>query len=141
MAQDRLRVNANDVVHELVDGEVIAIDLSRGAYYSLGGGAADAWSMLVMGATGGEIAAAFDGAETTGISGEIAGLLEKLRAEMLVIPAATGTANGANGEPAAPPEFDYRPFSFEKYEDLQDYFMLDPIHEVGETGWPAPKPS
>jgi hypothetical protein len=27
-----------------------------------------------------------------------------------------------------------------KYSDMEDLIMLDPIHEVDESGWPHPKP-
>lgn len=134
---ERLQVNSSDVVHELVDDEVVAINLSRGSYYSLGGGAADAWAMLVNGTSGEQIASAFSGAPgDTQLEEEVAALLEKLRTETLVVPAEETGGNGAT----PPPTLEYRPFTFEKYEDLQDYFLLDPIHEVGEAGWPAPKP-
>ncbi len=30
--------------------------------------------------------------------------------------------------------------SLEAYRDLQSLFLLDPVHEVGEEGWPGPAP-
>lgn len=132
----RYRVNSRDVVHELIDGEVIAIDLGRGSYFSLAGGAADVWSMLESGASAEDLVAAFDGgAEREEIETEVAALLRALAAESLIVPDDSGgpAGGGAGGE------VPYRKPVFEKYEDMQDYFMLDPIHEVGSAGWPRPQ--
>ena len=40
----RYTVNSRDIVSEVIEGEVIAIDLAGGAYYSLRGSAAEAWA-------------------------------------------------------------------------------------------------
>jgi hypothetical protein len=112
---------------------VIAIDLGRGSYYSLSGAAADVWSMLQTGASAEELAAAFDGgADSAEVDREVRALLERLQAETLILP---DEVEGA-AEPNATARFTYRPSVFEKYDDLQDYFMLDPIHEVDPAGWP-----
>ena len=132
--QQRFRVNSKDIVHELIDGEVIAIDLGRGSYYSLAGAAADAWSLLVEGASGEGLAAAFDGGvDREQIERELGSLLEQLEAEALIAPDENGGAEPAAGE------IPYRPPVFEKFDDMQDYFMLDPIHEVAPAGWPRPQ--
>jgi hypothetical protein len=34
----------------------------------------------------------------------------------------------------------FEPPLLEKYTDMQDLVLLDPVHEVDSTGWPAPKP-
>lgn len=134
-AGERFTINSRDVVHEVVDGEVIAIDLGRGSYYSLAGGAADAWAMLGGSVSAEELVAAFEGGPAPEeMAREVDALLGHLREEALVV--------AANGEAptATAGSYAYRPFTFEKYEDLQDYFLLDPIHEVGTEGWPGPKP-
>jgi hypothetical protein len=129
----RFRVNSRDVVHETIDGEVIAIDLGRGSYYSLTGGAADIWSMLEAGASAEELVSAFDGgADPATVEREVRDLLERLETEALIQPGDREPA----GAPPAPGAFEYRTPVFEKYEDMQDYFLLDPIHEVGSAGWP-----
>jgi len=32
----------------------------------------------------------------------------------------------------------FAPPVLERYTDMQDYFLLDPIHEVSPEGWPKP---
>jgi hypothetical protein len=34
--------------------------------------------------------------------------------------------------------FDAEPPRLERYTDMKDYFLLDPIHEVDTAGWPRP---
>lgn len=132
----RYRVNSSEVVHEQVDGEVIAIDLGRGSYFSLSGGAADVWAMLERGASRDELTAAFEGAaDPADLEREVDELLTRLVAEVLVRSDGTEPA----GDPPGAGSVAYRPLVFEKYDDLQDYFALDPIHEVGGAGWPHQK--
>ena len=131
-ANARYRVNSRDIVSEVIEGEVIAIDLAGGAYYSLRGSAAEAWRLLAAGAADLEtvIARFGDGADREAL----AGLLDRLRAEGLIVPAdGEDAAAPAVGEPV-----DYTEPAFEKYDDMQDYFLLDPIHDVGAAGWPRP---
>ena len=129
----RYRVNSRDIVSEVIEGEVIAIDLANGAYYSLRGGAADVWQLLAHRAGGlDEVAALFGDAADREKLGE---LLDRLRDERLVVPAEDGDES-ADADTTA-----VRPYSepvFEKYDDMQDYFLLDPIHDVGAAGWPRP---
>ncbi len=34
----------------------------------------------------------------------------------------------------------YAPPALETYTDMQELLLLDPIHDVDETGWPAARP-
>ncbi len=133
-ADQRYRVNSEDIVAEVIEGEVIAIDLAQGNYYSLRGSAVDAWALLENGCSAAELAGSFPGGERELVEREMLELLERLAAERLVVPA---DASGPP-PPAVPHAASYEPPQFEKYDDMQDYFLLDPIHEVGATGWPPP---
>lgn len=139
--ENRLRVNTANAVYEEVDGELIVIDLGSGSYYSLAGCGPVVWQMLLGGASAAEIVAALEAryeAEPGEIEASVAGLLARLRENDLVIAddgavaeAATATAAGEGREPFQPPVF-------ERYTDMKDYFLLDPIHEVDPAGWPKP---
>jgi hypothetical protein len=137
VAPDRhFRVNSDDIVSEAIEGEVIAIDLARGSYYSLRGSAVIAWSRLQSGCSAGDLATSFTGADPELVEREMLELLDRLAAERLVVSVdASGPAAAAAGDPAP-----YETPQLEKYDDMQDYFLLDPIHEVGATGWPPPAP-
>lgn len=140
MSETRFRIDAENVVHETVDGEVIAIDLANGSYYSLAGSGPAIWDILARGATESEIcdalATRFE-ADAQTIRGEVSTLLEKLGESGLVI-----AAGDAAGEPVAVDgggdEAPFEPARLERYTDMKDYFLLDPIHEVDTAGWPRP---
>jgi hypothetical protein len=139
-AGTRFRVNSADVVHETIDGEVIAIDLGRGSYYNLAGGAVPIWEMLAGGATADELVAAFAASEDdrARIREDVTGLLRRLTDEALVVEEPSAEAASPSAAPAAAGAFEAP--RFEKYDDMQDFFLLDPIHEVDATGWPNRQP-
>jgi Coenzyme PQQ synthesis protein D (PqqD) len=128
-----------EIVHETVDGEVIAIDLDSGSYYSLAGSGPLIWSLLVEGASEvelrGALEARFGGVET--IAGDVSGLLGQLRESGLIVEAERRAGDAALVTRAGDGET-YEAPRFERYTDMKDYFLLDPIHEVDTTGWPRP---
>jgi Coenzyme PQQ synthesis protein D (PqqD) len=143
------RVNAPQVIHESIDGEVIVIHLGTGNYYSLNGSGAAIWDSI--GAAGAvssaglvdAVAARFDG-ERPVIETAIGALVDQLRAEELVVDTdppeaiATPTPSTAFGEGESLPAFE--PPRLEKFSDMRDLVLLDPVHEVDATGWPQPRP-
>jgi hypothetical protein len=144
MERARLRVNAPQVIHETIDGEVIIINLATGNYYSVKGSGADVWEAIQAspGTDAQEIAAAIAGRfdrPADAIEPDIGSFLEELRREELVAEAEDGAApataaNGtavADGEPRT-----FEPPVLEKYTDMQDLVLLDPVHEVDPAGWP-----
>jgi hypothetical protein len=141
VSETRFRIDAENVVHEMVDGEVIAIDLGSGSYYSLAGSGTAIWSLLARGATESEIcdglAGRFD-ADAETIRGEVSTLLGRLGENGLVVSTddagAAPVGEASDGDSKAP----FEPPRLERYTDMKDYFLLDPIHEVDTTGWPRP---
>ena len=61
--------------------------------------------------------------------------------ENLVAAADNGTIAGSNAMEAGASARPYEPPQLEKYTDMQDLVLLDPVHEVDATGWPHPKPA
>jgi hypothetical protein len=146
MGEGGLRVNSPHVIHETIDGEVIVINLASGNYYSVKGAGADIWD-VIQGSPGADkrtIAAAVGaryGRASEDIERDIVGFLEQLEQEELVAVGANGAtapitpANGPDNGAKA-----FEPPSLEKYTDMQDLVLLDPVHEVDGAGWPHPKP-
>jgi len=141
----RWLVNSPSVIHETIDGETVIIHFDRGFYYSLGDTGAEVWEGLRGGRTAPEIAAElalrYDGA-TAEIEAGVGDLLDQLRAEELVREEVGTPVERAaeSGRPAAAPALGERaPFEapvLTRYTDLQDFFLLDPVHDVEEDGWP-----
>lgn len=126
-------------MHEEVDGEVIAIDLSGGSYYSLSGSGPAIWASLAAGATESEVCSSLGarfGVEPEAIRPQVGAFIAQLVESGLVGPA-DGEAPPPQ-EPAAGDGGSYEPPVLERYTDMKDYFLLDPIHEVDAAGWPKP---
>ena len=126
------------VIHETIDGETIIIDLVSGTYYSLQGAGAEIWNAVADGegrdGVQARIAAAYAG-EAGEIGAAVDGFLAELEAEGLIVSAsANGAAPGA--PPAATGSTPFAPPRLEKYTDMQDIILLDPVHKVDDRGWP-----
>jgi len=134
------RVNAPEAIHQTIEGEVILINLSTGNYYSLRDTAAEVWAMLEAGMEPDEAAgrlAARYGASEEETGSHVRDLVEHLREEGLL--AEADPAADASPPPAGedPPAAEYTPPAVEKFEDMQDLILLDPVHEVdAREGWP-----
>jgi hypothetical protein len=137
----RFRVNSPAVIHETIDGEVVIINLNTGNYYSLDRIGATVWELLDKGHSIDEIvevaAGRYDGSPVDMENG-ISQLVSELQQEDLVLsddaiqPAPYSSAPSTEKQRFEAP-------SLLKYTDMQDLILLDPIHEVDETGWPRRK--
>lgn len=126
------------VVHQTVDGEAILIHMENGSYFSLQAAASAAWSVLSEGCTATELAARLrevcTGCPADGFEEQVEEFIEELRNENLIIEGA-GT-----GETTALSQVPYAPLTFQKFTDMQDLLLADPIHEVSDAGWPLLPP-
>ncbi len=148
LSAQRYELNNPPVIAELVEGEVIAIDLEGGSYYSLLGPAAQVWSAILAGGSAQEILAAVVPAPAVGsLEGSLDGFLNALLAEQLIRPAVARPHRAAQASPAmqSRPAVAIAPLApwpaealrFDRFTDMQDLLTLDPIHEVDEeAGWP-----
>jgi hypothetical protein len=131
------RINSPSVIHETIDDEVVIINLDKGHYYSLDGCGARIWTGLIGGATVADIAASFEGADAT-IDAGVRELTAELEAEGLIVPA-------EDGFPATPlpdgPALAFETVKLQRYSDMEELLLLDPIHEVDQQGWPHPDPA
>ena len=135
-------INRESVSSDFVDGEVVAIHLATGLYYSLRGPAARLWQGLDKprdeAGLSQMLAAQFD-VSAEQAAKDVAVFIQQLLAEQLIL----ATETPADPEPAVPAG-ERRPYAvpqLERFADLQDLLLLDPIHEVGEQGWPhQPQP-
>lgn len=141
---ERLFSVTSHVMSEKIDDEVIVIDLTSGTYYSLRDAATAVWDAMSAGCTT-EMAcvaveARYDG-DRSEIAAAVSAFLDELVAEGLAdaSPADSGPVPTA----ARTLEDNRRPFTapkLEKFTDMQELILLDPVHEVGAAGWPQPAP-
>jgi len=134
----RFEVNSPTVIGEAIDGEVMVINLVSGIYYNLTGTAAAAWPMLSAGVPLDAIAVAVSqacSADPAVVTGDLADFVAGLEAESIV--RATESANAPAVIPAIAPAI-YTGFAISRYDDLRALLVIDPVHEVGDFGWPPP---
>ena len=141
MDQGCYRVDSPSVIFEKFDAELVAIHLDTGSYHSLMGAAADAFLLLAEEATAAELAEAleakYDGSAEQ-IRKALGPFLVALEKEKLIAQVAVRKPRGPLTLPAEQTRLPFVPPSLEAYHDLQSLFLLDPVHEVGDRGWPAP---
>jgi hypothetical protein len=133
-------INRPDVVHETIDGETVIVNLENGVYYSLRKSGVDVWNLIETGANLDELTSGllerYEGSPEL-VRKSITELLVALQQEGLVQVSSTRRTPGETPQAltgAGKSKFE-QPL-FEKYSDLQELLLLDPIHEVDEEGWP-----
>jgi hypothetical protein len=125
------------VTHQRIDDEVIAIDLETGAYYSLEGVGAHVWSLLDESSPAddavNDVMTHFE-VDADRARSDVEALFGRLAEERLIEAAAKAPARATGSAPG-----ERRPYEtpkLEKFSDLEELLLLDPIHEVDEAGWP-----
>jgi hypothetical protein len=144
MPQGRYRINRPTVIHQTIDGEVIMINLVTGTYYSLLHSGAEIWERLRRGETVDDIVASLRARynrEANAVELTIGEFVDGLLNEELIVPAEDDYPFDDTVTPAESAESggEFRPPVLERYEDMQDLILLDPVHEVEEEGWPRAK--
>ncbi len=142
----RMRINMPKVVHETIDGETVVLNLDNGNYYSLIGIGADIWGYIEKGAGVNDIMERlyrdYEGGREE-MEREVNTFLSELMKENLTAPDGDHSPDGINSFDAQDDNDDKRqkasfsPPELNKYSDMQDLLLLDPIHEVDDqSGWP-----
>ena len=133
-------INVPAVISEPMDEELVVINLDSGCYYSLNKTAAHLWNHLEQGYSVNQAArqmALLYGSEEASVLNDFTSFVESLMEEGLIRSGESGTGNGPPLKEG--PDEPYLKPRFEKYSDMQEMLLLDPIHEVSEAGWPHQK--
>ena len=141
----RLYINTSHVIHEDFDDEAIVVDLESGAYYAFRHTAHFLWTRLAEGASPAELTGALTAAYVTTEAEcrpDVHHFLQQLLDETLIAvseaveprPQAPGqgTAGGKRRTYVAP--------AFDRYTDMAELLLIDPVHDVDEAGWPQQSP-
>jgi hypothetical protein len=137
-----LAIAGPHVIHEVFDDEVVIVNLETGRYYTMSESGAAIWTMIRDGVAIADIRSAI-GRRYEGAAAELDAAVDRFLAELeregLATPAAASSLPSPAAAPVEPrPAF--QPPTLQKYTDMQDLLLLDPIHEVDETGWPNKRP-
>ncbi len=118
------------------DDEVVLANYASGIYYNLDGTGAQIWLGIRAGRSVEQIV---DGlfavakAERSVIDGQVKTFVDLLLKEGIIV-AGAPTHSSSDWSPAVPSEL--APPRIERFDDLRDLLLMDPIHDVGENGWP-----
>jgi hypothetical protein len=131
-----LEVAAPQAVAQDFDGEIIALNLTSGTYYSLRDLGAVLWRDLAAGQPVETLATLAAGA--LGGSQPVLDFAANLTAHGLMRPASNAVLSAEKPQIVEALAAGTAGVVFEVYEDMQSLFLLDPVHEVDETrGWPT----
>lgn len=147
------KVNRPNVVCEAIDGEVVVVSLEKGYYYSLQGTGAELWQGLEKQLSGDSLVDLLEQRYSHNrdeLATSVNQFLDQLKREELIVvdsetdlsPTQQADALAATkatlGDVNAGATFALP--SIEKFSDMEDLLLLDPIHEVEEgEGWPNAK--
>jgi hypothetical protein len=136
--------NTSRITYEIIEGEVIIVDLESGVYFSINPLGSVIFNWLVEGAKLDDIVSTVEQHfkdTNTDIAQAVNSFIGALlRDEIIVCGEKTRDDDTVAGiKPLLDGLSDYgsfEPLLLEKYTDMQDLLLLDPIHEVNEDGWP-----
>jgi hypothetical protein len=144
MDNQRFRINTPTVTHETIDGEAVIINLDSGNYYSLVEAGSFIWALVEKGASANEVQdllqQTYQG-DAADIDRGVQQLLAQLQQENLIVPVDGSAAvdltevmpsSNGHGKPS------FNAPLLNKFSDMQELLLLDPIHDVDEAGWPKP---
>lgn len=135
-------LSTRDVVVEAFPDETVAVNLATGRYYSLDLASVAVFELVTAGHPVGDIAphlASVHGADPATVESDVAAFVQQLLDQELVVAVDAGAPPAPLPEPtaAAAASAPYRAPTLAVYSDMEDLLLLDPIHDVDETGWPV----
>lgn len=130
------RIRTPQIAHETVENEAVVVNLESGIYYSLRNVAATIWQLIEAGASVERIRELLCSAypsELMNIERSTEVFVTLLVDEGLIaLQARKFNSEASVGWPSE----GYRVPVVEKFDDMAQLLLLDPIHDVDETGWP-----
>lgn len=145
--QKRFRCNDPDVIYEIYDEEVVILNFRDGNYYSLKNTARTVWVLLMDGFSTAEIQKQYTDASdscSADIRSDIVKFVGSLIKDGLIVD--SGERDIKKDSPKKHSDItleicpqNFTPPVLEKYTEMQELLLLDPIHEVSDTGWPSKK--
>lgn len=125
-----------EIASEIFDGELVIANYKLGVYYSVSVEGSWIWQGLAHGLTVSQIAqwlAGRFGDQASELPALVENFVGKLLAEGLVLEASK--RDNLLGLPVLTGGVFTEP-TIERFDDLQELLLLDPVHDVDHTGWP-----
>ncbi|EJN07663.1 hypothetical protein PMI42_07678 [Bradyrhizobium sp. YR681] len=128
------------LISQQFDSEVVLANYQNGVYYNLEGSAAQIWLGLKVNRTVEEIGsaiAAATGGDVPFITQQVHAFVDGMLAEGLIAEGAADARDEAaiaNWAPVLTGAF-VAP-EFQRFDNLRELLLMDPVHDAGEEGWP-----
>jgi hypothetical protein len=139
--QPSYTINEPAVIFEEFGDEIVAVNLDTGIYYSLRGSACEIWLSLKDPATTSQILGfvneKYEG-KVDEIDMQIHQFIDRL-ISLNLIKISTITSQVKNRSNHLTMKSDFLPPEMDVFSDMQDILLLDPVHDVDESGWPILK--
>ena len=139
-----LSVSSPGIISEVIGDEAVIVNLDSGAYYSVSGAGTEIWTVVLNGGTVAEAiqyaAGCYSDSEHNIVTA-VMSFVQELHAEGLIVVDESPDANRMTSFSAPATPAGIRPFVapvLEKYTDMAELLLLDPVHEVNGAGWPKP---
>ena len=133
----RYKLNAEQVVSKVMDGEAILINLANGMYYSLQGTGGIAWTLISSGLSLKETCERLSAAYNVAVSDVEAGvteLVKELLEENIVIAVPDRASPPSSDAPEPSMDGTYESPRLVKYADMADILAIDPPMPKIQTG-------
>lgn len=136
------RLNKPLVAFQEIEGEAILINFDTGCYFSANETGSVLLELAESGASTDALVqglASRCGMAASELEAAVTAFLGEAEAEGIVVPF---PADGPAPSPSsAVGGLSYDAPRLDKFDDLQDLLMLDPIHDVDQVGWPMQAPA
>jgi hypothetical protein len=134
------RINSPAVVHEIIDGEAVIVNMKNGSYYSVDGVGAVVWGLIDEGKSLekilGVLRSRYAG-EPDEIEEGLSDLVHQLQKEKLILPDGNSDSVGhVLQEESSDDRGDrvaFRRPVLQKYSDMEELLLLDPVQEAPES--------
>lgn len=133
------RLNAPLAVAEVIDGEAVIMNMDSGHYFSARGLAGVLWEWTIAGHTAEAMAAVVVAKwPVAGVDNAVASFVESLAEHNLIVPVTAAVTPTTDLDQDLLNMPMYVAPTVDVFTDMKDLLLLDPIHDVGEAGWPMP---
>lgn len=134
------QIDPTKAIYDVIDNDIVIINLDNGNYYNLTSVSVLIWKNLIKGATEQKILDSIESEYDVKLNkakNDLSAFLKNLLTEKLIINADESTIVGDDSQPNKEAiKQEYSPPELETFSDMQDFLLVDPIHEVDENGLP-----
>lgn len=138
MSPEYYSINSPRIIYENVDNEILIIDTLTGSYFSLKETGSQIWQLIAKNNNNHEIVQHLSPspeANSNQISEDVQFFFQDLLDNNLIIPLEKADQNSENQE-LSESKIPYVSPKLNKFTDMQDLLLIDPIHDVDQEGWP-----